>query len=259
MANIPEGIAQLEFQKMQFIGSLQAVADSMRTCAAYADQYAQMVSHVPMNGGGMPNGQFVMGVPPAPPATGRKRKARATADGDDKKKVKKLKDPNAPKRPASSYLLFQNEVRQQLKTKNPTMPNNELLGTISKLWNEMPKDKKEEYESRQKVAKAQWLAQKAVYESSGQASAFAEDPTGAAAARVAAPAVVKAVETPAADSSASSDESDEEEDESSEDSSAEEVAQVTPPPPKKYKKGAEVATPAKTGPVKEKKHKKAKA
>ena len=124
---------------LQFIGSLQAVAETLRNAAVYADQYAQMVSHMPVGAGSIPNGQFVMAAPGVAPVAGRKRKAR----GDGEKKPRKKKDPNAPKRPASSYLLFQNEVRAQLKTNNPNMPNNELLGTIAKLWSEMPKEKKE--------------------------------------------------------------------------------------------------------------------
>ena len=59
------------------------------------------------------------------------------------KKARKPKDPNAPKRPASSYLLFQNEVRQELKAKNPTLPNNELLGLIAKMWKDMPKSERD--------------------------------------------------------------------------------------------------------------------
>lgn len=124
------------------MGSLGAVAETMRNCAAIAEQFAQMIPHLPFApGAGItahPNGQYV---PVAMPqsVTG-KRKLRDELDG---KKKKTPKDPNAPKRPASSYLLFQNEVRQELKAKHPNLPNNELLGIISKLWADMPKDKKD--------------------------------------------------------------------------------------------------------------------
>lgn len=92
---------------------------------------------------------------------GGKRKREAE---DKKKRKTKPKDPNAPKRPPSSYLLFQNEVRQQLKAKHPNIPNNELLNLIAKAWGEMPKKEKDEYESRQKVAKETYLVEKAAYE-----------------------------------------------------------------------------------------------
>lgn len=71
---------------------------------------------------------------------GGKRKREAE---DKKKRKTKPKDPNAPKRPPSSYLLFQNEVRQQLKAKHPNIPNNELLNLIAKAWGEMPKKEKD--------------------------------------------------------------------------------------------------------------------
>ncbi|KAI8984941.1 HMG-box, partial [Trametes punicea] len=102
---------------------------------------------------------------------GKKRKSRGD-DGEGKKRARKPKDPNAPKRPASSYLLFQNDVRNELKAKNPGMRNNELLSAIAKMWADMPQEQKDEYERRNKVAKDAWLAQKAIYEGkTGQTSA----------------------------------------------------------------------------------------
>ena len=73
---------------------------------------------------------------------GKKRKSRGE-DAEGKRRAKKPKDPNAPKRPASSYLLFQNDVRNELKAKNPGMRNNELLSAIAKLWAEMPQEQKD--------------------------------------------------------------------------------------------------------------------
>ncbi|TBU50564.1 HMG-box protein [Dichomitus squalens] len=95
---------------------------------------------------------------------GKKRKSRAD-DAEVKRRAKKPKDPQAPKRPASSYLLFQNDVRNELKAKNPGMRNNELLSAIAKLWSEMPQDQKDAYENRNKVLKDRWREEKAAYES----------------------------------------------------------------------------------------------
>lgn len=123
----------------------------MRDAATIADQFSQIIRDIPYHPGHPgfmpPNGQFLQ-LPPAPvPPTpaGGKRKSRATdEDGEGKKKRKtKPKDPNAPKRPASSYLLFQNEIRQELKAKNPHLTNNELLAQISKVWTDMPKEEKD--------------------------------------------------------------------------------------------------------------------
>jgi len=166
MANLPEGLAQFEYQKMQLIGSLGAVAETMRSCASFAEQFAQLVSHVPYNPPMHPNGQFALPAIPPPLAAHGKRKAGDEGDGRKPKRPRKPRDPNAPKRPASSYLLFQNEVRQELKAKHPNLPNNELLGVIAKMWKDMPKDEKDAYEARQKLAKDQWIADKTAYQAS---------------------------------------------------------------------------------------------
>lgn len=165
MAHLPEGQAQFEYTKMQvrrprrslpssshanhhpqLIGSLGAVAETMRNCATFAEQFAQLIAPVTYPGAPVifPNGQLPQMPPPHIEPTGGKRKARGGEDGEGKRKRKsKPKDPNAPKRPPSSYLLFQNEVRQELKIKYPNMSNNELLAKISKIWSEMPKEKKD--------------------------------------------------------------------------------------------------------------------
>ncbi|KAI0922074.1 hypothetical protein AcV7_007843 [Taiwanofungus camphoratus] len=249
MANLPGGAAQFEFQKMQLISSLGAVAEAMRNCAAVADQFAQMVPYVPYNSAAQANGQFpIVGQAAATPQTGGKRKMRGGEDGEGKKQLrpKKPKDPNAPKRPASSYLLFQNDVRQELKAKNPALPNNELLGIISKMWKGMSDEDKETYELRHKTSKDQWLQKKAAYE--GSPNQVAAVPTIAE--EQAAPEPVKA-----ASSASSSEEEDSEEEESASSSSEEEIPK--PPPTKKTKKGeTPAAATTSEAPIKEKKSRK---
>lgn len=167
MAHLPESQAQFEYTKMQvcrrcvsqllprpdmsddllqLIGSLGAVAETMRNAATFAEQFAQMLGPLSYAGAPLmfPNGQMPQMPPPQAEPTGGKRKARGEDDGEGKRKRKtKPKDPLAPKRPASSYLLFQNEVRQELKAKHPNIPNNELLAKIAKAWAEMPKEQKD--------------------------------------------------------------------------------------------------------------------
>lgn len=74
-----------------------------------------------------------------------KRKSVHIQDGEGtkRKRVKKPRDPDAPKRPPSSYLLFQNEVRQAMKKANPAMANHEILTTISQRWAEMSPEEKD--------------------------------------------------------------------------------------------------------------------
>jgi transcriptional regulator HMO1 len=164
----------------QLIGSLGAVAETMRNCATIAEQFAQLISPIPYHPAlALPNGPM-QHMPPPPGMEGPGGKRKRETEEKRKRKLKP-KDPNAPKRPASSYLLFQNEVRQELKSKHPNIPNNELLNLIAKAWAEMPKEQKDvcylcmvvlqtmlillqAYEHRQKAAKDAYLVEKAAYD-----------------------------------------------------------------------------------------------
>ncbi|EKM59539.1 uncharacterized protein PHACADRAFT_250106 [Phanerochaete carnosa HHB-10118-sp] len=238
MAHLPESQAQFEYTKMQLIGSLGAVAETMRNAATFAEQFAQLLTPLSYPGAPLmfPNGQMPQMLPPQAEPTGGKRKARGDDEGEGKRKRKtKPKDPNAPKRPPSSYLLFQNEVRQELKAKHPNIPNNELLAKIAKAWGDMPKEQKDRYESRHAVSKNHYLEQKKEYErtlTGGDQVPATEVRQGVNPA-VIAPA---AAPTPAA---ASSDQEDEENEvgdddgkEVSSSSSSEEEVERRPPPKK---------------------------
>ena len=49
-------------------------------------------------------------------------------------KKKKVKDPNAPKRPMSAYLLFVKENRAAIAKENPAMKNTEVLSEVGRRW-----------------------------------------------------------------------------------------------------------------------------
>ena len=105
----------------------------MRSCAKIAEEFAKDIS----------------GIPSSVSQVNGKRKAEVLDDDDGEEEVetgkkgrrrkapKKPKDPNAPKRPPSSYLLFQNEVRNELKQSFPDLPHSELLKMISARWANM--------------------------------------------------------------------------------------------------------------------------
>ncbi|KZT74464.1 HMG-box [Daedalea quercina L-15889] len=236
-----QAAAQFDFMKMQFANSLGHVAQQLRECAAVADQFAGSLSGMPYNPAAMPPlMQFPMpaGLAMAPPATG-KRKARE----NEGKKTRKKKDPLAPKRPPSSYLLFQNEVRSELKKTHPGMPNNELLGMIAKQWAEMSQEDKEKYETLQRAAKDRYLEEKGAYQA-GVSPAIAVAPVVQPAA-VNPPNTVKAVAaTVAVATPTSDDESSEDEEEGS---SSEDSSDPSPPPhpAKKKKEEPAVAEPSK--------------
>lgn len=81
------------------------------------------------------------------------QKSAAAGDDDDeaegKKRVrgpnkeKKVKDPNAPKRPASAYLEYQNSVRDEYRQQFPDMAYSEVLKKIGATWQSMSDAEKE--------------------------------------------------------------------------------------------------------------------
>jgi hypothetical protein len=177
--------------RIQLAHGLLNLAESLRQVSQLADHYAGVLMHnhidpalqslQPMANMHPPH---LMPPPPPPPfveeepINGRKRKISAP-EGEEGKRKRKLKDPNAPKRPPSSYILFQNEVRQEIKRMYPELSNSELLAHISKMWAEMSEDSKAPYNALCATAKeaytrdkAKWDAlspeQKALNDASGQ-------------------------------------------------------------------------------------------
>ena len=60
-------------------------------------------------------------------------------------KKKKVKDPNAPKRPMSAYLLFVKEMRGDITQENPALKNTEVLSELGRKWRNMDESSREPY------------------------------------------------------------------------------------------------------------------
>jgi len=246
---------------------LGSVAESMRKCADVAEHFSQVIMHLGPNAPLPPVPQFhTLPMPDpkhmslAPPSitvsTNGKRKAQSAADGEvKKKKVRKPRDPDAPKRPPSSYLLFQNEVRQAMKQANPGMANHEILTTISQRWASMTPEEKDTYNKRQELAKAQYAEKKTAYDALRGPVAEVPSPSGEAlttSSPTVAPAVsppllkaVKAAEPTAvvADSPTSDESSSEDDTSDPSESSSEDAEEDEQPVQKKAKKGTASKAP----------------
>ncbi|PPQ81072.1 hypothetical protein CVT25_014535 [Psilocybe cyanescens] len=156
-------LAQFERSRNEFTTSLHAVADSLRSCAEIAEKFAKQINHSEYSPelAEMLNDENAKG----------KRRAHALSPEEDgpkkRKRNTKPKDPNAPKRPASSYILFQNEVRKELKEQHPTLSNADLLGLISEQWKNMSEEQKaasRTYNQAMKTAKDQYTEEKKAYD-----------------------------------------------------------------------------------------------
>ncbi|KAL8266709.1 hypothetical protein R6Q59_004053 [Mikania micrantha] len=64
---------------------------------------------------------------------------------EDKKKNKKTEDPNKPKRPATSFLLFSKETRKDLLKEKPGISNAQLTALISVKWKELNEEEKQRW------------------------------------------------------------------------------------------------------------------
>ncbi|KAI9449483.1 hypothetical protein BJY52DRAFT_248049 [Lactarius psammicola] len=155
--------AQIEYQKLMLLASLGSVAQQMRHCASVADQFAQTLSQASFGGSSLPSLEAVH--------VGNGNKRQGTEDDDidgptKKRRVsnKKIKDPDAPKRAASSYLFFQNDLRQELRKQHPDISAAEVMTRVSKQWAEMTREQKAPYERLQAEAKLKWEAEKRAYD-----------------------------------------------------------------------------------------------
>lgn len=109
----------------------------------------------------------------------RKRKLVALEIGEDglprkRKREKRIKDPNAPKGPASAYILFQNDIRAAYKKEHPDMSNKELLRLIGDQWKTLDEDKKDFYRDQHGRAKKKHEVDLAAYNAQNPDQAPAE-------------------------------------------------------------------------------------
>jgi len=78
-------------------------------------------------------------------------------------KNKPARDPNAPKRNLSAYLLYQNAMRDTFKAQNPGMTFGQLSKYTSAMYAEMPPNEKEAWQARAEADKNRFLHEMATY------------------------------------------------------------------------------------------------
>ncbi|KAG7366751.1 high mobility group box domain containing protein [Nitzschia inconspicua] len=73
------------------------------------------------------------------------------------------RDPNAPKRNMSAYLLYQNAMRESFKALNPGMTFGQLSKYTSAMYSELPPTEKEAWVARAEADKARYLHELSTY------------------------------------------------------------------------------------------------
>lgn len=71
-------------------------------------------------------------------------------------KTTKLKDPEAPKRPTSGYILFCKDRRASLKEEQPDLKATEIMKQLGAEWKELSPRKKEKYTAKAKEDKSRY-------------------------------------------------------------------------------------------------------
>ncbi|KAI8906618.1 hypothetical protein PhCBS80983_g03135 [Powellomyces hirtus] len=72
------------------------------------------------------------------------------------KKVKAKKDPNAPKKALSAFMIFSQENRARIKEENPEATFGQLGKLLGAAWKDLNEKDKSLYEKKQEKAKAQY-------------------------------------------------------------------------------------------------------
>lgn len=87
-----------------------------------------------------------------------------------KEKTKKVKDANAPKRPATAFMLWMNENRKKIIDENPGIKVTDVAKKAGELWRDMKN--KSEWEEKAAKSKEEYNAAMKKYQDSGAAAEF---------------------------------------------------------------------------------------
>jgi hypothetical protein len=74
-------------------------------------------------------------------------------------KFKKHKDPNAPKRPKTGFLLFCDEFRDDIKKKNKELQMCDVMKELGKLWGTYSDVEKEQFNLKYRDARSEYEEQ----------------------------------------------------------------------------------------------------
>ena len=74
------------------------------------------------------------------------------------------KEPNAPMRPMSAYMMFVRDKREEVKSQNPNAPFGEIGKLLGNKWKDMTETERETYAKQSEEEKARYLKEKQAYD-----------------------------------------------------------------------------------------------
>ncbi|WWD18981.1 hypothetical protein CI109_103438 [Kwoniella shandongensis] len=161
---------EMEAKRQEMITSFREIASAMTRCVQVIEDYTSLSpNHLTKTdfsqiAGGVQaalaplNGHVIDGINVSSIAPGA-----LDLKKERKKKEKKIRDPNAPKRPPSAYILFQNEIRDDIRNSNPGMAYKDILGIISQKWKDLTDSQKKVYEGLYQNAHKTYQAEEQAY------------------------------------------------------------------------------------------------
>lgn len=84
--------------------------------------------------------------------------------GKKGRKVKKMKDPNAPKRAMSGFFFFSGEGRGKVKAANPDFSIGDVAKELGRRWSELDDVSKQRYEAMAEKDRERYESEKAAYQ-----------------------------------------------------------------------------------------------
>jgi len=88
---------------------------------------------------------------------------------------RRKKDPHAPKAPLNGYLVYFNEERAEMRSKNPQMSFGELTKIIAAKWKDLPVEDKQKYINEADVDKERYNKEMADYKNSSSYKQYLKD------------------------------------------------------------------------------------
>ncbi|PVU97758.1 hypothetical protein BB559_001925 [Furculomyces boomerangus] len=89
--------------------------------------------------------------------------AKSSRESNPEQIKKAPKDPNAPKRPLSSYILFCSDYREAARLKNPTISSQDISKVLGEMWKGIDSKLKNKYEEMAKLSKIRYENELAAY------------------------------------------------------------------------------------------------
>ncbi|KAJ4770113.1 high mobility group [Rhynchospora pubera] len=91
---------------------------------------------------------------------------KKTKENRQKKKQKEESDPNKPKKPASSFILFSKETRKQLQEERPDTANSTINALITVKWKELSEEEKQKWNAKAAEGMAEYKKEMEEYNKS---------------------------------------------------------------------------------------------